>query len=162
MRDKIMTLQGGRVNITDFCLSRYTARIPVSHDIEDVEKPGYFRNYADTFAKCLIKGALRLEVLSDDYSVHAEYLVTQATKSDIKLRLLHLHHGEVDHTTRSEAVSADKERFRANWGARQKWRILDGDAIAAKGMEKDDCVALVDDLNAGVKDVTDIPVDYAA
>lgn len=157
MTEKSTVLQGGRVKLADYGMNRHLARIPVSHDLAMVESPGYFRNYADSFAGCIAKGAMRLEVLSDDYSLHAEYLVLQATRTDAKLRRIHLHCNNIVAPPETEA-----KRFKMSWGARQKWRVLDGDAVAAKGMEKDDCVALVAALNSGTKAVEDIPKDYAA
>ncbi len=160
-------LAGGLLKEADYVVRRYTAKIPVTHTLEDVERPGYLNHHVDLLAKVRSFGPVRLEVMSDDCSIHAEYLVMEATKGGVKLRREIVYHGDipkvVDDRTVMEAGATDTARFRSTWGGpHAKYRIFEFDNLVAEKIQsKDTVVELVDKLNAFRMNVGDLAEEYA-
>lgn len=81
---------------SDYFIRRYTAMIPVSHTLEDVERPGYFSDDMTLRKMVTAKknGPVILDVISDDYAIHARYLVLHASKDEVNLRRMRVFHNE--------------------------------------------------------------------
>lgn len=158
-------LAGGNLKESDYLVRRYTARIPVSHTLADVEKPGYFQFYTDQLAKARGHGPVKLEVISDDCSIHAEYLVLEATRGGVNLRRLVVYHdaSQLPELSGAEGDTSEAEvlEFTKNWSNRQKYRILQhGEIVAANVQSKEMADELLNRLNDGTLSIGEIPSEY--
>lgn len=158
-------LAGGNLKESDYLIRRYTAKIPVSHTLEDVEKPGYFQFYADQLAKARGFGPVKLEVISDDCSIHAEYLVLEATRGGVRLRRLTVYHdaSQLPELTSVEGsvLETPVQEFTKNWSNKQKYRILQHDEIVAANIQSREAAdELLSRLNDGTLSVVEIPAEY--
>lgn len=156
-KQKLVKLPGGRMKPADYLVTRYAVRVPINHTLEDILNPHYFLNEAGNICRARDKGPVILTVISDDEALDVELLVTAAKRTEIITRVR-----QIFSNPEQPEKSEDNARFKAKFAPRTKWRILDGDKEAAKGMEKQDCHEWVDALNAGERQVSDIPADYAA
>lgn len=163
-------LAGGLMDQADFVMRRYAAKIPVSHTLEDIEHPEYFLHHVDTLALARRDGPVKLEVISDDCSIHAEYLVLEATRGSVRLRRMALYHdGGGSSETNAKKVDRkdpdeDARRFQEKWGGpKAKWRILENGEIVAKEIKsKEAVIEYTNRLNKGEMRLADIPEENAA
>ncbi|MDH3843146.1 MAG: hypothetical protein OES69_04360 [Myxococcales bacterium] len=165
---KAKILAGGSLKESDYLVRRYTAMIPISHTLADVESPGYFQFYADQLAKSRGHGPVKLEILSYDCSVHAEYMVLEATRGGVKLRKMVVYHDasavpELTEESVLEQGSKDTDPFSKNWSTKHKWRILEhGEVVAINVQSKEAADELLERLNAGTLSTSEIPSAYSA
>lgn len=165
----------------DFLMCRYAALVPVSHTLTDVMHPEYFLNHVDELGRALKSGPLKIEVISDDYSLHAEFLVMEVTKGGVKLRIIAVHfpqdakqetkqdakkvHDNRKIRTRKENVPVISQFVADMIDSKQsgpKWRVMqNGEVVAKEIATKTETDKYVSRLNKGEMYVSDIPREYA-
>jgi hypothetical protein len=168
MGNPVKKLAGGLMNQSDYVMRRYAAKIPVSHTLEDIERPEYFLHHVDTLARARREGPVKLEVISDDCSIHAEYLVLEATRASVRLRRIAVHHDEGGATEakrpKPKKGEDDLRRFKEMWGGpKNMWRILENEQVVAKNIaSKEAATEYTNRLNKGEMRIADIPEENAA
>lgn len=157
----------GRMKESDFLVRRYTVMIPIDHTLKDVESPGYFNHHITQLAKIRAFGPVRLEVISDDCSTHAEYMVLEATKGGVRVRREAVYHDgsdpaeEPDERTVMEAGAQDMDIYTMKFAGPAKHRIFEhGNLVAEKIQSKVAAQEMTDELNSGDLLVGDIPQEY--
>jgi len=164
--EKGKLLPGGCLKESDYLVRRFTAKVPVTHTLKDIEAPNYFQFYADTLAKARGFGPVKLEVISDDCSLHAEYLVLEATRGGVRLRRITVHYDasqipEAPEGSLQDTTGNDLE-FTKNWSAKEKNRILQHGKVVLQNIQsKDMCDEILDRLNAGTLDLDDVATEYS-
>lgn len=149
-----------RITMENESCIKFIARIPSDHDLETIEHPEYFQNYVNTFAGPLARGiVVRLEIISDNFNLHAEYLVTSASNTSVQMRRIAVHH---DNDAEREAKRASG-KYAASYDPVQNWSITfrPTKEVIASGMEKDFCYVILDDLLNGTMLPSEIPEEFA-
>ena len=150
---------------SDYFVRRYTAMIPVTHTLADVEGPEYFLNNIETLVAASRKGPVIVQVMSDDYSVHAEYLVLEATRGGTRLRRMMVYSDDeapVKKPEEPKRLPGDKPRFEEKHGGRSGgWRIFENGVVVAQGIKSRQAVVeYTGRLNRGEMKLPDIPEDF--
>lgn len=151
---------------SDYFVRRYTAMIPVTHTLKDVEDPEYFLNNIETLVAASRRGPVVVQVMSDDYSIHAEYLVLEATRGGTRLRLMTVY-SDAEAPVEKQPQQpkqhlSDKPRFEEKHGGRAGgWRIFENGVVVAEGIKSRQAVVeYTGRLNRGEMKLPDIPEDF--
>lgn len=159
---KHVILPGGCLKESDYIVRRMTAKVPVTHTLKDIEAPNYFQFYADVLAKARGFGPVKLEVIADDCSLHADYLVLNASAAGVTLRRLNVYY---DASTMIDTPDPEegKQEYIKHWANIGKWRIVHhGKIILSNIQDREKADEIAARLNAGTLDLDDAPKEYGA
>ena len=151
---------------SDYFVRRYTAMIPITHTLRDVERPDYFLNNIETLVAATRRGPVIVQVISDDYSIHAEYMVLEATRGGAKLRRMMVYSNDsadpVERPKEPPQHPNDRPRFEEKHGGRGGgWRILESGKVVAQDIKSRSAVIeYTGRLNRGEMKLSDIPEDF--
>ncbi len=167
VKQKEAVLPGGRCKEADFLLRRFAAVVPAGHTIKDVKSPNYFQFYYGLFYKARQFGPVKLEIISEDCSLHLECLVIEATQSNVHLRIYQVHRGGSEPTTvvddkpLIEQATSNDNVYTMKWTKRESWRILQHGKVVAQFIQsKDMCEEILNGLNDGTLTLDKIDKEY--